>query len=186
MAKSIPDLQSAKMVEDDEWRKKNLPKETFLCCWHAGNYESGAMWKIYGESRRSVAIQSTFAKLGHVLKGKASIGMVEYIDYETESIFSGKQYGAAPFLFKRKSFEYEHELRCIMQRIHYGAQDSQHQWDDAETGKEVATVLDEMIERAYVSPESEQWFFMLEKDLTARLGHHFLVVQSTIAADPIF
>jgi hypothetical protein len=181
-----PQDLAERMFEDFTRHIQYLPQDTFLCCWHAGRCESAAMWKIYGESRRSVAIQSTFLKLHRTLEGKAVLGMVQYIDYEAESMRAGKQIGAVPFLFKRRSFEYEHELRCIMQRHRPELFDPQYKRDDSEAGREVAVPLDEMIERVLISPESDAWFSRLVKELTNRLGFHFSVEPSGLGAGPLF
>ena len=122
-------------------------------------------------------------RLRDSLSGKASLAMVQYIDYERESVFAGKVSGAVPFLFKRLSFEHEHELRCIMQRKRI---DPSLAYDDSEIGKEVEVSLEALIQEVVVSPNSEAWFFSLVKELTLKLGFHFNVRHSKLDAAPAF
>jgi hypothetical protein len=86
-----------------------------LNSWHINEYESAAMWKLYLESDEGIAIQSTLGRLNKSLKDTKEtifIGKIKYIDYEKESIPESNQY--YPFLYKRKSFEYEKELRLFL------------------------------------------------------------------------
>ena len=173
------------LVGDDVQRSLNLRKDTFLSCWHVSLHESAAMWRLYGETNKSVAIRTTFGKLEQSLKGKATLGLVEYIDYEKESMFAGKKGGATPFLFKRSSFAFEHELRAIIQRS-YGEDNPQRQYDESEKGWEESISVRDLVEATLVSPTSEDWFFQLVKELTTTLGYHFEVRQSSMDVDPVF
>jgi hypothetical protein len=184
---STPELRSEyaemRVFEQDQFRYQ-FPRDTFLSCWHASPFESAAMWHIYGRTDRSVAVQTTFEKLRLSLVGKAALGMIQYIDYDTESMFTGKTLGAMPFLFKRISFEYEHELRCIVQRLR--DRSTAPHYDDSEKGIEVEVSLPNLVQSVFVSPDSESWYVRLLKDLTIKLGFHFEVRQSRLDSAPIF
>ena len=66
---------------------------TYINCWHGGEVESAAMWKLYGTAAGSVVIQSSYEKLvnaipndvymGDVRVGCVYIGMVQYKDYNS-------------------------------------------------------------------------------------------------------
>jgi hypothetical protein len=88
---------------------------TFINCWHMNENESDAMWRIYARTSDAVAIQSTFARLQRVLSDRAFIGVVKYVDYDTEWMPEGNT--LYPFVHKRKSFEHERELRAVMQEL---------------------------------------------------------------------
>ncbi len=183
---ALSDEMIDKMIMEDELLNKNKKKDTFLNCWHVNDYESLAMWKVYGESNKSIAIQTTFAKLKIELNSKASLGLVEYIDYNRESIFSKKKYGACPYFFKRKSFEYENELRCISQRTRFGVQDPYFKYDDNEVGINIDIDLENLIESIFVSPYSEEWYFSLVQDIVRRYNVAFPVCKSDLTKDPIY
>jgi hypothetical protein len=48
----------------------------FVSCWHMSEYESDAMWKLYGASNNCVAIRSTFARLKACMPKHAWAGLV--------------------------------------------------------------------------------------------------------------
>lgn len=84
-------------------------------CWHLSEYESDGMWKNYSDSSMWLAIKSTYNRLVNAVMESSKmifIGKVRYIDYDTELIPYNEGLWA-PFLRKRKTFEYEKELRAM-------------------------------------------------------------------------
>jgi hypothetical protein len=81
---------------------------TYVNCWHMNPYESAAMWKLYARTDEAVAIQSTYTRLRAALPDDAYVGVVKYIDYDTDSIPEDNVFW--PYVHKRKSFEHEKEL----------------------------------------------------------------------------
>lgn len=78
----------------------------YVSCWHANEYESEAMWKLYStNSNEAVAIQTDYNTLEEQLPKEAKLGVVQYIDYEKEWFPDGD--ALYPFMHKRKSFEHE-------------------------------------------------------------------------------
>ena len=88
---------------------------TYVNCWHANEYESAAMWDLYGKTNHAVAIVTDYKTLKAVLPEKAYLGLVNYIDYEKEWLPEGNTF--YPFMHKRKSFEHEREVRAIIQEF---------------------------------------------------------------------
>lgn len=86
---------------------------TFVNCWHVGQHESAAMWKLYSKSEEAVAIQSTYSRLRKVLPDNVYIGIVRYLDYDCDQIPCDNTMW--PIVFKRRSFEHERELRAVIQ-----------------------------------------------------------------------
>lgn len=182
----LSDEQIEKLIADDEKLNQNRQKDTFINCWHVSESESYAMWKVYGQADKSIAIQTSFEKLQKVLLEKASLGLVEYFDFDSDSLFANKKYGACPYYFKRKSFEYERELRCVYQRVRMGPQDPNQQYVQGETGIHIDIDVQILVDRVYISPKTEGWFYTLVNDLTEKLGYRFPVLKSGIDKDPIF
>ena len=88
-------------------RRNRLP--IFINCWHWNENESEAMWKLYSTSvENAVAIQTTYDSLLRALRGSVSIKPVRYIDFSVQFPDLNELY-----LYKRKSFEYEHEVRAL-------------------------------------------------------------------------
>jgi hypothetical protein len=86
-------------------------------CWYMGPYQSAAMWKLYAQGNAGIAIQSTFKRLADSFRGVHEdiyLGRVEYIDYEVDTVRSDQDNVLTYLLHKRKSFEYEQELRALV------------------------------------------------------------------------
>ena len=58
----------------------------FVNCWHMNEKESMYMWKIYASHHESICVQSTYRKLALLLPDDAFVGIVKYIDYDTDYI----------------------------------------------------------------------------------------------------
>lgn len=88
-------------------------KETFVSCWHANEYESEAMWRLYGGEEGGVAIQSTYSALTESIRWEAGVylGLVQYVDYRNASFPDANVF--YPAMHKRASFSHEHEVRMI-------------------------------------------------------------------------
>jgi hypothetical protein len=57
---------------------KLLREYVFVSCWHMNEYESTAMWSVYGGSNGAVAVQSTYSLLRERLPPAFHLGMVRY------------------------------------------------------------------------------------------------------------
>ena len=107
-----------------EISKKNLEvtyesgtKRTCVSCWHQNNVESEAMWKLYTDSNKGVAIKSNISLLRKAININNNIpvmiGKVQYIDYFDASLadldFSNWENSGG--FFKRKEYSHENEIR---------------------------------------------------------------------------
>ena len=94
---------------------KSHRENVVISSWHINEYESFAMWQIFTQKSEGLAIQSTLGRIQEALKLDITynqhIGEVNYIDYKKEYIPFDNAF--FPFLFKRKSFQYEREIRII-------------------------------------------------------------------------
>jgi hypothetical protein len=87
---------------------------TFVNCWREGNFESMAMWDIYGKDSGVVAIKSTVGLLKGAFatyKWNVLISRVKYVDWN-----DGGWDGNGLTLFSRKDISYSHEseVRAII------------------------------------------------------------------------
>jgi hypothetical protein len=97
-----------------EERKQWIPTY-YVSCWHVNQHESMAMWRLYANRAGGVAIQTTFGDFKRAFdraKEAVNVGLVRYLDYETDPIGSEWSYVALPVTLKRKSFAHENELRA--------------------------------------------------------------------------
>lgn len=100
---------------------KDIPtrirKHTYISSWHMNKYESVAMWSIYSLNEYGIAIRTTYKRLCDSFKNfdeDVYVGRVLYIDYEQDTIPENN--ALWPYLFKRKSYEYESEIRAVLMR----------------------------------------------------------------------
>ena len=86
---------------------------TYVSCWHLGNAESEAMWRLYCGDSSGVAIQTTYAALVKSLESDPHcyVGQVTYIDYDTGAFPQTNVYYS--MMHKRASFAHEQEVRII-------------------------------------------------------------------------
>lgn len=142
----------------------------YISCWHQNEVESEAMWKMYSvHVKNAIAIQTTYGKLKKELGEKASIRPVNYIDYSKQFVGPNDE-----FWCKRKSFEYEKEVRAIV-----------HNFESKDnSGIEIKVDLKNLIENIYISPYAPNWFQEIVVDLVVRYGYSFNVLSSTMSEMP--
>ena len=129
----------------------------FVNCWHINDYESGAMWKIYtGHSNDGIAIKTNFKKLkSSILIPNESeqdlLGpfyhKIEYKDYTKDKTKGGGNI-FKHFLQKRKSFDFEQELRAIIWNpMNY----------EKQKGIFIPVDLHSLIKEIYIAPKADPW-----------------------------
>ena len=154
-------------------RRKNI----VINSWHINEYESFAMWQIFTKNHEGLAIQSTVGRLKKALAEERKlaqyIGEVHYIDYKKEYIpFENTFF---PFLYKRKSFQYEKEVRIISDVSPLGIQVNE--------GVKIAIDINQLIEKIYIHPKSENWYKNLVVELMSRLNFTFDIEKSDLESD---
>lgn len=163
----------------------------FINCWHSGESESFAMWKQYGSTGGSVAIQSTYQKLLHALPSEICIdrdksenaeiylGMVQYKNYS--SLQEGLTLNAnmlSPFIHKRTAFEYEREVRAFL--MSFAAESS------SISSIDVNVDIEQLVETIRVRPGTPEWERRTIEALIRRYGLGMKVVPSEIDIKPMF
>jgi len=155
----------------------------YVSCWHMAEIESVAMWKAYTTTGHGVAVYSTFRKLlNGVTDGKTFFaGVVKYVDPSTQCV--GENHMLTPFVHKRKSFEYEREVRLL-----YPAFDSG--WQDPASvlplGLPFEVDLARVIDGVRVSPDQPRWFVNAVASVVAKFNLNVEVAQSDLDADPVY
>ena len=163
---------------------------TFINSWHLNDYESAAMWKIYIQKGEGIAIQSTFTRLCNSFARSDKdifVGCVNYSDYEEDWI--PEDNSLAPFLHKRKSFEYENEVRAIFHDFPSGEgeiKSSQILIFKERKGIYIPVDLSVLIENIYVSPASSDWFIELVQSIIKKFNLTFEVKRSRLEGDPVY
>ena len=156
---------------------KSHREKVVISSWHANEYESFAMWQIFTKNNEGLAIQSTIGRLKEALKAEKHfeqhIGNVNYIDYKKEYIpFEDTFF---PFLFKRKSFQYEREIRIISD-----VSTSKISLND---GLKIDVNINQLIEKVYIHPKSENWYKNLVTEMVKKLGYTISIEKSDLESD---
>jgi hypothetical protein len=156
---------------------KTHREQVAISSWHINEYESFAMWQIFTQNTEGLAIQSTIGRLQNALAPennyKQFIGEVNYIDYKKEYIPFDDMF--FPFLFKRKSFQYEREVRIISD-----VAESNITLND---GLKINVDIDQLIQTIYIHPKSENWYKNLVIQLVKQLGFDFTIEKSDLESD---
>ncbi|RZJ67718.1 MAG: DUF2971 domain-containing protein [Flavobacterium sp.] len=156
---------------------KALRKNVVISSWHINEFESYAMWQIFTQNSEGLAIQSTIGRLQEALNTEndydLQIGAVKYIDYKKEYIPFDDAF--FPFLFKRKSFQYEREVRIIADLTKYNLSINE--------GIKINVDINSLIERIYIHPRSENWYKNLVLQLMQQLGFDFPIGKSDLESE---
>jgi hypothetical protein len=156
---------------------KSHREKVVISSWHINEYESFAMWQIFTKNNEGLAIQSTIGRIKKALaterKTVQHIGQVNYIDYKKELIPFDDSF--FPFLFKRKSFQYEREVRIIS--------DVSSDNIIINDGLKIDVDINQLIERIYIHPKSENWYKNLVIELVEKLGFGFTIEKSDLESD---
>jgi hypothetical protein len=101
------------------------------------------------------------------------IGEVNYIDYKKEYIPFDDLF--FPFLFKRKSFQYEREIRIIS--------DISEKKIIINDGLKIDVDVNQLIEKIYIHPKSENWYKNLVIQLVKNLNFNIEIEKSDLESD---
>lgn len=168
-----------------------LRYSTYISCWHEASEETAAMWQIYQEKGKEVAIRTTVSGFENAVEDGSEIvsGRVNYIDYSnTEDITVNR---VSPFFFKRESFEPESEFRAVISdfeppdavRIDEDFADKVAEGSDS--GRPVTVDPSVLIEEVYISPVAGDWLVGLVGDVLDTYGLKDVPVHpSSLDEDP--
>ena len=101
-----------------------IAKTIMVNCWHASEDESEAMWRLYSDNGKAVAIETTLVALSRSIELKDSshvvhINPVKYLDFfdstlkPPDCVVEGH---LAPLL-KRRSYQHEREVRAFIAKM---------------------------------------------------------------------
>jgi hypothetical protein len=127
----FPEDAPRKMLEfEKEWtetssRRLKLMREKTrgrqsICCWYESKFESEAMWKLYGDNGKSIAIKTTVASLKKSIESRnneklAILARMRYLDFNdldmTKDELLATKERVSTILLKRKEYEHEREVR---------------------------------------------------------------------------
>jgi len=173
-----------------------LPR-VYINCWHSNSIESHAMWELYSQREKGIAIRSTYRRLRGCLPMDINIGLVKYINYsKTSRSKIPEDIPIAPFFYKRKSYEHEKELRAIyfndlntdeMKGLNLIVPLPDDYFEKQKKGYSFPVDLDNLIENIYIHPFVEPWLLEAITDLTIKYGlSSKLIRRSTLERTPLY
>ena len=172
----------------------NMRKAISVNCWHMNDSESTAMWQLYAEMNKGIAIQSTYKRLRECLAPfpEVRLAVVKYIDYDAESF--DYQDPWMPFIHKRQAFSHERELRAIAlqsERIEAVRKqkypfDSQRPIGDRYIGDRYRVNLSDLIESIYVAPNIAPWIVYLTCKILEEKNIKSPIICSDLDKAPLF
>lgn len=148
-----------------------------VSCWHLSEFESAAMWKLYGNSRQTVCVQTTVDAFVGALKEDNVVlfGKVRYRNFDNWMIEEDDILDAAYcVLTKRNHFDFEREMRAMVM-LNEGVD---------VPGVGVRVDFKKLVKRVYVDPAAEKWFDALVRDFLYSLKEKIDVRKSSLFEPP--
>ncbi len=170
--------------------------------WHYNEYESAAMWNLYSHENAGIAIQSTTRRLSECFEKNNEdiiwIGKVQYLDFSKDWMNRWTNPFEA-FVTKRKSFEYENEIRAVTclpsdnlsrellastvtegSNIFSSQKRTINPKELTDKGKYVSADLEVLVEKIYVAPYAESWFEEVVESLLSKYDLDPVVTKSDL------
>ena len=166
----IPEEEYGQLISQEikEMKSQRTLKRrtTFVNCWSENESESEAMWRLYSKDMKcGIAIRTTYEKLFKSINSDyiVDIGRVHYVNYDKD-FYAGQN----PVWYKRKSLDYEREVRAVITS------------NCKKSSLLVPVDLRALIEDVVTSPEAEEWFAKLVQRICVKYGIDCNVKQSEI------
>jgi hypothetical protein len=139
--------QELKFIENyRNYIENKIRPTTLISSWCAHKTESFALWKMYSKDKLGVAIKTDFSNLKQAFNSTNIDVFINEVIYLDETKFSYKfsvENNIYPFLIKNKYYEFENEVRCIIQETNsYG-------------NHRIKIDLKNLIQEIYISPFAE-------------------------------
>lgn len=165
--------------------KRRMRQSVFINCWHRNQDDSAAMWALYGKSECAVALTSTVGQLADTLRGvetehDIAIERVEYVKHWSDPKLDVSPAYARIFAYKTKAYEYEKEVRVIIDRTRCDPIPESFQ-----SGIVVPIAPSRLLRSIVIAPDAPPWFERLVRQSALRYGIKAPVRRSRLATDPI-
>ena len=157
--------------KDFERNLFRIMKSCVVNCWHMNEYESEAMWRLYSENNKGIAIQTTAGELIDSLDDdRIFFSEIRYMDFEDKNItindcLVGGQWGP---LLKRYAFKHEQEARLYFapKRDYVNISDDEYKF----LHEDVDVDIDRLIKKVYISPYATEPFISSVKYICSQFG----------------
>ena len=156
------------------------------------------MWNRYANQNSGIAIRTNpdDLKKCFITNEQIHIGQVQYVDYDIDTI--PEDNGLVPYLYKRKSFESEREVRAIVQKPPSGINitdlrnsiqgisiEEITKWEEIYgMGINYEVNLELLIQEVVVAHLVPDWFLQLVESVSKRYGLKIPINRSHLAETP--
>jgi hypothetical protein len=153
-----------------------------ISCWHESEHESSAMWNVYAPRGLGVAVMTTYRHIRDALHDcplPIFGGRVKYYDPRTQGVPDHNVY--LPYFYKRRSFEYERELRLII--------DSEANLDKKPEfigGLNIPVAVALLVKQVFLAPTTPDWAANAIGGAVRAFGYDFEVTRSTLDDPAMF
>ena len=193
-----------------KWRK------WVMCsCWHRGEQESMGMWGRYDMHNSGIAIKTTMHGLRHSFSHKGDvdvhIGVIRYKEHQDVKVPKNIREIHTiylPFFYKRKAFEFENEVRAIIDASPYTKERFFRVKEDfslsrkgfdlqallkklkdteppvCQPGQPLQVDLNTLIGEVIVSLYADDWVAETVRRVVRKYGFEFPVYKSTLLEPP--
>jgi hypothetical protein len=161
------------------------------------------MWSLYSHENAGIAIQSTTRRLSECFKDNNEdiiwIGRVEYVDFSVDWMNELNNNLFQAIVTKRKSFEYEKEIRAVTclpndnasrhllantateeSKVFSARERTVNPKELTDKGKYVSADLHTLVEKVYVAPYAESWFEEVVESLLLKYDLDPVVTKSDL------
>ena len=179
---------------------RELRKYVMCNCWHRGEHESMAMWDKYRTQNSGIVIKTPLENLKNSLPDipDVFIGEIKYLDehnhidvLENVSVMNLVH---QPYFYKRKPFEYEREVRVVidfesfaLDIINQGGTEVTGFPDNCEMGTTLKVNVETLIgenSEVITSPYAEKWVTDTVVSIVKQYGFQFPVNLSKLLDNP--
>lgn len=155
---SVDELMMRLAYLVEAWRD-----ETYVSCWNASEHESHALWRIYCPTSEGVAVQTTLDCL------QKSVAPLPVSEVSYAPVKDDGQNALRSDLMssrKRPMFAYEQEVRVVLSKDFSDTMKPNHMT----IGCAIPWNPEEHIQRIWLHPESQSWFYESVKELVRILA----------------
>lgn len=179
----LRELTEGKVNIDSGQINQRMRKSLYVNCWHLGNSESEAMWRLYCPGDNGVAIQTTYGKLVESIDHDRwlYIGHVTYIDYELGGFPLNNLF--YPVMHKRISFAHEQEVRLVKTlSAHWSSPDT------SPPGITVEWAPEHSINAIYVNPYAPDYYYEAVRSIVLRIEPRLVdrIAWSRMRGGPVY
>lgn len=162
---------------------KQYRQHFFVNCWHLSNIETYAMWKIYLKNEEGIAIKTSFERLKNSFNSCQRDIIIGKVMYDNNPKIAKR---IITCFYKRRSFEFEKELRIAFEEIPIDQTGKPNISLPAQAnGHYISIDVKNLLEEVIISPTAPPWFYQLTQSTVSKYGFSSSIVrQSSLAEEP--